>query len=136
MRQMTGAAGMTRVAVLARRPDGMHPQRHKRLLRELERRQQVLEALPGRRMAPHDRKRVATQLRNRSVRIRRALRLPVPHPPVRERYLLGEAARLIGVSTKTLSRWIRQGRVRYEQGPYCRVFARLELLRVIQTLKV
>src|SRR2546428_13565205 len=85
----------------------------------MRRMQNKLDRLPERRLHPLVRRRLQTEFANRLGRIRRRLGLPVGRPRVQTWYRTTDAARLIGVSRKTLLRWVAAGRVRCERaGPY------------------
>jgi hypothetical protein len=98
-----------------------------------------LDRLPERRLHPVVRRRLQTQYENQLGRIRRRLGLPVGRPRARIWYRTTDAARLSGVSWKTLVRWVRAGRVhcvRADTYKRPRYFHRRELARVIASLKV
>src|SRR5205823_1758761 len=95
--------------------------------------------LPNRRLNPLVRRRLQTEFANRLGRIRRRLGLPVGRPRAQTWYRTTDAARLIGVSRKTLVRWVAAGRVQCERADTYkrpRYFHRRELARVIASLKV
>ena len=121
------------------RPRGLHTWTYLRLLRAMRRVLNKLDRLPERRLHPVVRRRVQTQYENHLGRIRRRLGLPVARPRARTWYRTTDAARLIGVSWKTLVRWVRAGRVhcvRADTYKRPRYFHRKELARVIASLKV
>ena len=98
-----------------------------------------LDHLPPRRLQPLVRRRLRTEFENRLGRIRRRLGLPVGHPRTKAWYRTAEAAALIGISSKTLIRWVAAGRVQCERADSYkrpRYFHRRELLRVIASLTV
>ena len=104
----------------------------RRMLNELDR-------LPARRLHPLVRRRLQTEFANRLGRIRRRLGLPVGRPRTQTWYRTTDAARLIGVSWKTLVRWVAAGRVQCERADTYkrpRYFHRRELARVIASLKI
>ncbi len=120
-------------------PPGLHRGIYRRLLREHARIVAQLERVASLRTWPIFRKRVETQLRNRLLRVRRHLGLRVPRPPVRTWYRTGEAAAFIGVSSKTLLRWTKRGRVACERSPWGRRqrhYRRRELVRLVRELRV
>jgi len=119
------------------RPSGLHKLTYGRLLREREYVLQALASLPTRRTYPLQRKRLATQFRHRLARIERRLAGPLPTALPKEWYRIGEAGRLLHVSTKTLIRWSRTGWIQCSHtkaGRAHRYFHRRELLRVMQAL--
>jgi helix-turn-helix protein len=120
------------------RPPGLHKLTYGRLLREREYLLQALASLPMRRTYPLQRKRLATQFRHRLARIERRLAGPLPTSLPKEWYRIGEAARLLHVSTQTLSRWVRSGWIQCSQAQprhTHRYFHRRELLRVMRALR-
>src|SRR5438132_12277145 len=119
------------------RPKGLHKLSYQRLLRAMRRVLNGLDRLPARQLHPLVRRRLQTQFENRLGRIRRRLGLPVGHPRAKTWYRTGEAAGLIGISSKTLLRWVASGRVQCERADSYkrpRYFHRRELLRVIASL--
>ena len=121
------------------RPRGLHKLTYWRLLRAMRRMLNELDRLPARRLHPLVRRRLQTEFANRLGRIRRRLGLPVGRPCVQTWYRTTDAARLIGVSRKTLLRWVAAGRVRCERADtykHPRYFHRRELARVIASLKI
>ncbi len=121
------------------RPRGLHKWTYQRLLRKMRRELNKLDRLPERRLHRVVRRRLQTQYENQLGRIRRRLGLPVGRPRARIWYRTTDAARLIGVSWKTLVRWVRTGRVhcvRADTYKRPRYFHRKELARVIASLKV
>ena len=120
------------------RPRGLHKLTYPRLLRAM-RRMNELDRLSARRLHPLVRRRLQTEFANRLGRIRRRLGLPVGRPRAQTWYRTTDAARLIGVSRKTLVRWVAAGRVQCERADtyrHPRYFHRRELARVIASLKV
>ena len=108
-------------------------------LRAMRRMLTKLDRLPERRLYPVVRRRLQTEFENRLGRIRRRLGLPVGRPRAQTWYRATDAARLIGVSRKTLVRWVAAGRVQCERAhtyKHPRYFHRRELARVIASLKV
>ena len=121
------------------RPRGLHKLTYPRLLRAMRRMLNELDRLPQRRLHPVVRRRLQTEFANRLGRIRRRLGLPVGRPRAQTWYRTTDAARLIGVSQKTLLRWVAAGRVHCERADTYkrpRYFHREELARVIASLKV
>ena len=121
------------------RPRGLHKLTYWRLLRAMRRMLNELDRLPARRLHPLVRRRLQTEFANRLGRIRRRLGLPVGRPRAQTWYRTTDAARLIGVSRKTLVRWVAAGRVQCERADtyrHPRYFNRRELARVIASLKV
>ena len=121
------------------RPPGLHKFTYQRLLRAMRGTLNKLESLPERRLHPLVRRRLQTQYENQLGRIRRRLRLPIGRPGAQTWYRTTDAARLIGVSWKTLVRWVKAGRVHCERAHTYkrpRYFHRRELARVIAGLKV
>jgi len=121
------------------RPRGLHKLTYPRLLRAMRRMLNELDRLPARRLHPLVRRRLQTEFANRLGRIRRRLGLPVGRPCTQTWYRTTDAARLIGVSRKTLVRWVAAGRVQCERADTYkrpRYFHRRELARVIASLKV
>lgn len=121
------------------RPRGLHKLTYPRLLRAMRRMLSELDRLPERRLHPLVRRRLQTEFANRLGRIRRRLGLPVGRPCVQTWYRTTDAAHLIGVSRKTLLRWVAAGRVRCERADtykHPRYFHRRELARVIASLKI
>ncbi len=121
------------------RPLGLHKFTYQRLLRAMRRMLNKLERLPEQRLNPVVRRRLQTQYENQLGRTRRRLGLPVGRPRAQTWYRTTDAARLIGVSWKTLVRWVAAGRVRCERAHTYkrpRYFHRRELARVIARLKV
>src|SRR5207249_5775118 len=120
------------------RPQGLHKWTYLRLLRKMHRQLNKLDCLLERRLDPVVRRRLQTQYENQLGRIRRRLGLPIGRPRARTWYRTTDAARLIGVSWKTLVRWVRAGRVHcvraatYKRPRYSH---RKELSRVIASLK-
>lgn len=121
------------------RPRGLHKLTYPRLLRAMHRMLKKLDLLPARRLHPLVRRRLQTEFANRLGRIRRRLGPPVGRPRAQTWYRTTDAARLVGVSQKTLLRWVAAGRVRCERAHTYkrpRYFLRRELARVIESLKV
>lgn len=121
------------------RPPRLHKWTYLRLLRKMHRELNKLDRLPRRWLHPVVRRRLQTQYENQLGRIRRRLGLPIGRPRARTWYRTTDAARLIGVSWKTLVRWVRAGRVkcvRADTYKRPRYFHRKELARVIASLKV
>ena len=121
------------------RPPSLHKFTYQRLLRAMRRMLSELDRLPNRRLHPLVRRRLETEFANRLGRIRRRRGLPVGRPRPQTWYRTTDAARLIGVSWKTLVRWVRAGRVHCERAHTYkrpRYFHRRELARVIAGLKV
>ena len=121
------------------RPRGLQKFTYQRLLRAMRRVLTKLDRLPERRLHPVVRRRLQTEFENRLGRIRRRLGLPVRRPRAQTWYRTTDAARLIGVSRKTLLRWVAAGRVQCERAhtyKHPRYFHRRELARVIASLKV
>ncbi len=116
------------------RPSGLHHNTLRRLRREHERLVSELRRIPRRPVTPGVRKRLVTQLSNRLFRLRRALGLRIEEPPIKDTYSVGEASRLVGVSVRTLIRWVEAGRVPCERRS-CRTFQRADLLRIARTLR-
>ena len=119
------------------RPRGLHRATYQRLVNEYNRLLEQLDALPTRNLWPSMRKAYEHQFLNRIVRIRRRLGLPTPEPRARRWYRTGEAALLLGVSTKSLLRWTASGFVRCERADCWthRYYAAEELVRVQRRLK-
>lgn len=120
-------------------PPGLHQATYRRLLRQHARLLDELRKPPRRDLLPMAQKQRRTLLLNRLTRVERALGLPGHRPPVKRWYRIGEAAALIGIGPKTLLRWAERGRVSCKRSPFGhqqRFFARRELLRVIQRLRV
>ena len=112
---------------------------HQRLLRATRRTLNELDRLPQRRRHPLVRRRLQTEFANRLGRIRRRLGLPVGRPRAQTSYRTTDAARLIGVSRKTLLRWVAARRVHCERADTYkrpRYFHRRDLARVIASLKI
>ena len=127
------------VPSFAPRPRCLHKLTYQRLLCAMRRVLHELERLPNRRLHPMVHRRLETEFANRLGRIRRRLGLPVGRPRARTWYRTTDAARRIGVSWKTLVRWVRAGRVhcvRADTYKRPRYFHRKELARVIASLKV
>jgi hypothetical protein len=121
------------------RPRGLHQLTHQRLLRAMRRMLNELDRLPQRRLHPLVRRRVQTEFANRLGRIRRRLGLPVGRPRAQTSYRTTDAARLIGVSPKTLLRWVAARRVHCERADtykHPRYFHRRDLACVIASLKI
>ena len=121
------------------RPRGLHKLTYPRLLCAMRRMLNELDRLPARRLHPLVRLRLQTEFANRLGRSRRRLGLPVGRPRAQTWYRTTDAARLIGVSRKTLLRWVAAGRVRCERADaykHPRYFHRRELARVIASLKI
>jgi hypothetical protein len=118
-------------------PRGLHRATYARLVNEYNRLLAKLDALPARTLWPSMRKAYEHQFLNRILRIRRRLGLPTPEPRARRWYRTGEAALLLGVSTKSLLRWTASGFVRCERaGDWAhRYYAAEELVRVQRRLK-
>jgi len=119
-------------------PRGLHRASFRRLLRLHTRLVRALEALPTRRMAAVARKQVGTRLTNRLRQVRRALGLPVPGPRAKGWYRTGQAAQLLGISPKTLLRYVTAGKLACEwsDGGHYRLFARGELLRFLASRRL
>jgi DNA-binding transcriptional MerR regulator len=120
------------------RPPGLHKLTYGRLLRERQYLLQALASLPMRRTYPLQRKRLATQFRHRLARIERRLAGPLPTLLPKEWYRIGEAARLLHVSTRTLVRWSHTGWIECshaQPGHTHHYFHRRELLRVMRALR-
>jgi hypothetical protein len=121
------------------RPKGLHKLSYQRLLRAMHRVLHELDRLPARQIHPLVRRRLQTQLENQLGRMRRRLGLPVERPRAKTWHRTGESAALIGISSKTLLRWVAAGRVQCERADSYkrpRYFHRRELLRVIASLTV
>ena len=120
-------------------PQGLHKLTYQRILRAMRRMLKELDRLSNRRLHPLVRRRLETEFANRLGRIRRRLGLPVGRPRAQTWYRTADAARLIGVSAKTLLRWVAAGRVQCERADTYkrpRYFHRRELARVIASLKI
>ncbi len=98
------------------RKPGVHLATYRRLCREHARIVRELAILPTCPLTPIGYKRLRTLYENRLARVRRALRLRVPRPRRKPRYRSGEAARLLGISQKTLLRWVARGEAHCERG--------------------
>jgi hypothetical protein len=131
MNSLSGRRGPRPTPHAIPRKPGVHLGTYRRLCREHEGVVRQLADLPERRLTPSGSRRLQTLYENRLARIKRALRLRVPGPRRKPRYRSGEAATLLGVSQKTLLRWVARGVahcVRRGRGP--RYFSSREIRRL------
>jgi len=94
------------------RPRGLHKLTYARLLRLREYLHEALALNPKRHISSLQRKRADTQFRHRLARIERRLSGGSLVVPTKQWFRIGEAARILHVSTKTLIRWERAGRIK------------------------
>ena len=112
------------------RPPGLRAATHGRLVRKHDRLLAAMRRLFDRPIWLSTRRRAARQLYNHLVRVRRRLGLPAPEPPHRDWYRVSEAAVFLGVSWRTLWRWVASGKLRCHRSPgRHRFFEYRELVR-------
>ena len=121
------------------RPQGLHKLTYARLLRLREYLHEALALNPKRHLSSLQRRRADTQYRHRLARIDRRLAGGPLILPAKQWFRIGEAARILHVSRKTLIRWERAGLIKCaieRRGRSHRYFSRTELVRISRTRRL